>query len=60
MRTIGGLLALMQDQRPAKADTSNQTKIIKALLAAYGDKDGISERNLQMKFAEARCTLEKT
>jgi len=57
LNIIGGLLALLQDQRPTKADTSNQVNIIDALVAAYGDKNGISERNLQSKFAEANRSL---
>lgn len=57
LRIIGGLLALLLDQRPVKANTSNQTEIINALVAAYGDKDGISERNLQGRFADANRAL---
>jgi hypothetical protein len=58
LRIIGGLVELLQDKRPNAADTSSATKIIKALVDAYGDKDGISERNLQTKFAEAKRSLE--
>jgi hypothetical protein len=57
LNIIGGLLELLQDQRPTKADTSNQAKIIEALVGAYKDKNGISERNLQGKFAEANRSL---
>lgn len=55
---IGGALELLQDKRAVKADTSNPTKIIEALVAAYSDKEGISTRNLQGKFAEAKRALE--
>jgi hypothetical protein len=58
LRIIGGLLELMQDQRLHKADLSGTAKIIEALVQAYGDKDGISMRNLQGKFALAKRTLE--
>ena len=57
LNIIGGLLALLQDQRPTKADTGNQAKIIVALVNAYSDKNGISERNLQGKFADANRSL---
>jgi hypothetical protein len=58
LRLVGGLLELLQDNRPSKADTSNPTKIIDALVANYGDSDGISARNLQKRFAEAKRVLE--
>lgn len=57
LRIIGGLLVLLQDQRPVKAETSNQSAIIKALVDSYGDKDGISQRNLEGKFADAKREL---
>ena len=59
LKIIGGLLELLKDKRPAKADTSSQTKIIAALVAAYGDKAGISERTLQEKFSKAKLALER-
>lgn len=58
LRLVGGLVELLQDNRASKADTSSPKKIIDALVAAYGDADGISERNLQKKFAEAKRVLE--
>jgi hypothetical protein len=57
LNIIGGLLELMQDQRPTRANTANQTKIINALLEAYEDKAGISQRNLEQKFADANRSL---
>lgn len=60
LNIIGGLLELLQDQRPTRADTTNQTKIIEALVAAYNDKGGISQRNLEAKFAEAKRGLDRT
>jgi hypothetical protein len=59
LKTIGGMLALMLDKRPetVKAKTRNQSEIILALVAAYGDKDGISERKLQERFAEGNRLL---
>jgi len=58
LRLVGGLVELLQDNRAQKADTSSPTKIIDALVANYGDSDGISSRNLQKKFAEAKRVLE--
>lgn len=60
LNIIGGLLELLQDQRPTRAETTNQTKIIEALVAAYNDKNGISQRNLEAKFAEAKRGLDRT
>lgn len=59
MNIIGGLLELLQDQRPTRAETTSQTKIIEALLAAYSDKGGISRRNLEAKFADAKRGLDR-
>ena len=59
LNIIGGLLELLQDQRTTRADTTNQTKIIEALVAAYSDKGGISQRNLEAKFAEAKRGLDR-
>lgn len=58
LRIVGGLIELLIDARANKAKTKNASEIIEALVAAYGDKDGISKRNLEGKFAEAKHLLD--
>jgi hypothetical protein len=54
---IGALLVLLKDTRPNKPDTSSQSKIKKLLLENYDDKNGISPRTLDEKFALASKVL---
>lgn len=58
LRLIAGLVELLLDKRPTRAETGSATEIIDALVKAYGDKDGISKRTLESKFAEAKQILE--
>lgn len=60
LRVIGGLVELLLDSRATKAKTQNASDVIAALVAAYGDKEGISKRNLEGKFAEAKQLLDRT
>ena len=57
---IGGLLTLLLGNTPAgKAQSvfNNQTAIIDALLARYENKQGIKQRTLEEKFAEANKSI---
>lgn len=57
---IGGLLGLMLGKTPAGKPQSaykDQAAIISALLAHYRGQPGISKRNLEKKFAEAKRSL---
>jgi hypothetical protein len=58
LRVIGGLVELLLDKRSTRAKTDAASDIISALVSAYGDKDGISKRNLEGKFAEAKQVLD--
>lgn len=57
LNIIAGLLALVQNPRPGR---NSDMAVINELVENYGDKDGISERNLAKKFAQAKhCLAEK-
>ncbi len=63
LNIIGGLLGLMLGETPSGKPQSvfaNQSAIISALLAHYGDKPGISDRTLEGKFAAANRSLKST
>jgi hypothetical protein len=60
LNIIGGLLGLMLGKSPAGVQQSvfqNQGAIISALLAHHGHKPGISDSNLEGKFAEANRSI---
>lgn len=57
---IGAMLAVMLGKSPAGKPNSvfnNQSAVIDQLLAHYDGKPGISRRNLETKFAEAKRSL---
>lgn len=54
LNVIGVLLELLRSPRPGR-DT--EAAIIKEMLENYPDKAGISKRNLETKFAEAKKSL---
>lgn len=57
---IGAMLAVMLGKSPAGKPNSvfsNQAAVIDQLLAHYDGKPGISRRNLETKFAEAKRSL---
>ncbi|MBJ2155297.1 hypothetical protein [Variovorax sp. IB41] len=60
LNTIGGLLALMLETGPlgkTRSGYDDQAAIIDGLLARYAGAAGLSKRNLEAKFAEAKRTL---
>ncbi len=63
LNIIGGLLGLMLSNSPNGKPQSvfiNQAAIISALLGHYPNKPGISDRTLEVKFAEAKRSLTAT
>lgn len=54
LNIIGAMLELMKVPRPGRVDDA---AIIRELVANYDDKYGISESNLNRKFAEAKRSL---
>ncbi len=54
LKIIGALLELLAEPR---SGTSNTTTVISSLLDLYPNTAGLSERNLQKKFAEAKAKL---
>jgi hypothetical protein len=55
LRIIGAMLELLKNPRPGRLDDA---AVIRELLANYSDREGISERNLAAKFAEAKRLLD--
>ncbi len=53
-RIIGAMLELLMTPKYGKA---NDAAVIQAIIEAHGEKDGISERNLQAVFPEAKRIL---
>ncbi|WP_405222206.1 hypothetical protein [Lentisalinibacter sediminis] len=58
-RIIGGLLEMLTGEINGKPNSvfRNQEAIVSHLVDKYGGRDGISERNLDQKFADARKRL---
>ena len=58
-RIIGGLIQLLTGETSGKANSifRNQEAVVQALVFNYGDRDGISERTLDEKFAKAKARL---
>lgn len=54
LKIIGALLKLLAEPR---SGTSNTTTVINSLIELYPKTAGLSERNLQKKFAEAKQRL---
>lgn len=60
LNIIGGLLGLMLSNSPSGKPQSvfkNQAAIISSMEAHYPNKYGLSEENLQKKFADAKKSL---
>lgn len=60
LNILGGLLALMLEAGPlgkTRSGYDDQAAIIDGLLARYPGAAGLSKRNLEAKFAEAKRTL---
>ena len=51
---IGVLLELIQSHKPGR---NSESAVIKEMLQNYDEKPGISKRNLEQKFAEAKRVL---
>jgi len=59
LNIIGAMLAVMLNKNSAKANSvfENQSAVISNIVAHYGAKPGISQRNLEDKFSEAKRSL---
>ena len=59
-RIIGSLLELLTGKTNGRPNSiyRNQEAIVQEVIRLYGDRGGISERNLDAKFAEAKRRLE--
>ena len=62
LRIIGGLLKLLTGETNGRPNCSlfrNQEAVVQGLLELYGDRDGISERNLDKYFSNANKRLDQ-